>query len=296
MNQVLVENKVTVIYRPDHAVVRFSGDVNANRIFSLCDEIDTAINYYFYDRVRIEIDSPGGEAKALNYFINQLASWRKRGVVIETMALTSCCSAGAYMLSFGDVGHRWALPDSMLLYHNVRVSGGNAALTVSRLDDLRWDLSVTDAGLIMKLLRHRYGGLLPLEQFDTLTELVCCLPDPKRSFCAERIEKLGGARIAQMLKRIEACGNDEERLILRRDLYLLLTDRIRKQVKAAGDDESVEHLLQRLKTTSGAQQRTQVQAWLFGRMEWYLRTFGRDEYIRPEKAVAYGLIDQIAGV
>ena len=82
MNQVLVENKVTVIYRPDHAVVRFSGDVNANRIFSLCDEIDTAINYYFYDRVRIEIDSPGGEAKALNYFINQLASWRKRGVEI----------------------------------------------------------------------------------------------------------------------------------------------------------------------------------------------------------------------
>lgn len=295
MMAVKSNDQVTANYQPDRAVIRFSGDVNADRIFNLCDEINFAIDSYYYKRVRIEIDSPGGEAKSLQYFIHNLDAWRAKGVVIETLALTSCCSAGAYMLSFGDIGHRAALPDTMLLYHNVRVTGGNEALTVNRLDSLRWSLSVTDARMLLQLLRHLYGADLPKQLFDCLYELVCCLPDAKSSIKPEELEVLGGRQVKQLLKQIEVCSDERQRLERRRELYQLLVTQLRSRIKSV-PPEPFEQLQQRLQGKSEAKVAEQTLAWLYGRLEWYLQEFSGEEYIRPDRAVRNNLIDRIGEV
>lgn len=285
-------DKVTVRYEHDRAVIRFSGDVNADRVFSLCDEISFAQDYYHYGRVLIEIDSPGGEAKSLQYFVHKLAGWRARGLVVETLALTSCCSAGAYMLSFGDLGHRAALPDSMLLYHNVRTATGSAALTVESLDSLRWNLSVTDYGMLLKLLRHQYGSALPAELFEQLHELVCCLPDPKRSVQQELLEPFGSRKLQNKLKQIAACKADKEQMQLRRNLHRELTDQLRAELQGR-QSESLEQLHKRLGDRPAGDLHRQQLAWLFGRLEWYQQEFAKDTFIRPEKAVSFQLIDRV---
>ena len=76
-----INEKVSVSYRHDRAVIRFSGDVNTDRIFRLCDEIDFAINYYNYNCIRIDIDSPGGDARALKHYIHNVGIWRRKGEI-----------------------------------------------------------------------------------------------------------------------------------------------------------------------------------------------------------------------
>ncbi|MCE1226279.1 MAG: ATP-dependent Clp protease proteolytic subunit [Geobacteraceae bacterium] len=293
MPQELIKtNTVSVQYHADYAAIRFSGDVNADRVFSLCDEISFAQDYYHYNRVLIEIDSPGGEVKSLQYFVNRLAGWRAKGLVIETLALTSCCSAGAYMLSFGDPGHRAALPDSMLLYHNVRTATGTRALTVESLDSLRWNLSVTDYGMLLKLMRHQYGNILPLELFEQLHELVCCLPDPQCSIQHRLIAPFGSRKLQSRLQQITACKDTKEQMQLRRDLHVMLTDQLRAELHGK-KQENAEQLADSLQGRPAAEQHRQQLAWLFGRLEWYQQEFAKDQYIRPEKAVLFQLIDRV---
>lgn len=282
----------TTFYLPEKAQIRFSGKVDADRIFYLCDEIDFSINDYHYRRVQLQIDSPGGEVRALNYFIDRLAHWRAKGVVIETQALTHCCSAGGFMLSLGDLGHRTALPDSLLLFHNVRTATGDSAMTVEKLDSLRWNLSMTDYRMLLRLLRHQHGPQLAEELFEQLKELVCCLPDRKQSVNRQAIERFGVARSRQMLQQIEACGSDEERLRLRRELYRLLVDQLRSWCKP-GTHKELDALQRHLAGKTEQYRRNQLLAWLFNRLEEYLREFSKDEYIRPEQAVRLGLIDRI---
>jgi len=283
---------VTARYETDRALVRFSGDVDADRIFQLCDEIDFAVDQYFYKHVCIEIDSRGGEAKSLLYFVECLKKWRTKKVRLETKALTNCCSAAAYMLSLGDLGHRSAMTESILLFHNVRISGSSAPMTDENLDSLRWNLSVADAMIITQLLRHLYGSMLPQSTFDTLREIVCCLPDPKRDIDGTVLENALDSRGKRMLHSILACRHEEERLSLRRELNRTLTDQLRKGRRTTGGKHASE-LPEPIKPTADNRNIRPALEWLYSRFEFYKHEFAKDEYIRPEKAITHKLIDRI---
>jgi len=285
-------NGVKTHYEKDRAVIRFSGDVVVERILDLCDEIDCAVEDYFYKRVLIRIDSPGGEAKSLLCFINHLKKWRSKGVTIGTQALTSCCSAAAYMLSLGDLGHRSAMPDSLLLYHNARISAANAALTDDRLDVIQWELKTTDGQLITHLLRHLHGHELPAQQFDILNELVCCLPDPKSDIDTALLGQVCDQHSAKQLKAVNACLEPVEKIRMRRELYRCITDKLRSEAKRHGN-KTIEELTSCPNEKQNPQTERQILAWLYGRYEECKKEFARDEYMRPEKAVKHGLIDRI---
>ena len=286
---------ITAKYSPEMAIIRFSGGVNPDSIFKLCDEIDFAQSHYYYDRVIIEIDSGGGEAKSLQYFVSKLDSWHASGLAIETRALTHCCSAGAYMLSFGDIGQRSALPDTMLLYHNARISAGNSALTVNRLDSLRWDISVTDSNLLVKFLRHQFSSRLDRELFRLLEEIVCSLPDNQRSYDIELLQKVCEGKTRKAIQNLEkAAGGDEaEHLKCRRELHIQLTDNLRSVAPKA--EESMDLLLERTAALQPEKQRMQRLAWLFRQLEKHRLFFDKDQYIRPEAAIRHNLIDRIEG-
>ncbi len=140
-------------FEKNKAVVTLTGEVNFQSISELVTAIDLAITYYFFDRIKIEINSPGGELKALQIFIAKLKDWRSRGVVIETHAMSNVASAAAVMLSLGNVGYRTAMVDAEVLYHNVRVMG-QMVITSEKAKQLNDDLTKIDQKILNSLMEH----------------------------------------------------------------------------------------------------------------------------------------------
>lgn len=147
-----------VKYEKACAVIRLIGEVNNKSIFSLCDEIDLAIEYYNYRKIDIQIDSPGGSISSLDYYISKLDKWQQRhGVIIGTLGLTSVASAAAMILSLGTIGYRRAYMSSQLVYHNSRlITQKEEMWTKERLDYTNKSLVETDDRLLNRLVKHVY--------------------------------------------------------------------------------------------------------------------------------------------
>lgn len=152
-------------YERTRAVVRLVEPVTPHSIIALCDEVDAAIEYYQYDHVEIQLDSPGGHVNALEYYLSRLSEWRATpGVTIATLALTSVASAAAVILSLGDVGHRRAYASSQLLYHDARlVLPERSAMTRADMTELQASLAETDERIVRSLAAHAWGGVVPGE-------------------------------------------------------------------------------------------------------------------------------------
>lgn len=142
-----------IILNETYARVQFLEEVNITTIKDLCEKIEVAVEYYKFKLLVIEIDSPGGDVAALNYFNAQLKKWRSLGVVIETVALSRVSSAGAVMLTMGDLGHRKAMPDAKILYHHPRVMG-NLTVTSKMALSLNDDLQEVGANILEKIKQH----------------------------------------------------------------------------------------------------------------------------------------------
>ena len=276
-------------YEQQLGVVRFSGPVDANRIFALCDEIDSLINEYYYSRIRIEIDSSGGEAKSLLYFCEKLKEWRRTGARIETKALTLCASAAALMLSMGEIGFRAAMPKTMLLYHNARINLSQRPLTSDVLAKLGSSLCKTDSDMLVSLMRHIYGGVR-LECFRLLEAFSCKLPFMERKIDIDAFKILNNTKINQLARRVTKTVDDLDQYRLRTDLHhavktLLTTKPAGKGGQKTGEDRQPDPEDNDVITT----------AWLLRRFEHFQELFTEDNTICPEEALSEGLIDSIAG-
>ena len=106
--------------------VTFNDEVSSQSIIELVKQISALRDEEFYHEIELEIESPGGDVNALNYFLDAREEWKRRGVTLTTKALTMCASAGAIMLSLGDV--RKATPSSQLTYHYARLHLREASL------------------------------------------------------------------------------------------------------------------------------------------------------------------------
>lgn len=281
-----------VRYEQQRAIVRFCSPVDANSIFALCDEIDLALDYYLYPRVTIEIDSPGGEVRSLIYYIQKLKGWRKRQVAIETVALTQCSSAAAFMLSLGDLGKRNSMPRAMLLYHNARIySSAQQPLTSDQLDKLRTILSQTDAEMLVSLLRHLYGQLGE-ECFACLEELVGSLPYSERTVRADHFQVLSVPRLEKRLRAMNHALGDAN-LHQRLELYRLITRHLSKCCPETITATNMGSLSAFLNAQPVTRHHEMKVAWLYGQFEHFKAIFARDTPICPEDALKEGLIDAI---
>jgi len=77
------------------------------------------------EEIKIHINSPGGSV------ISGLAIYDTMQMIpntIKTVAIGHACSMGAYILSAGTKGHRYATPSSRVMIH--QVSGGNQGTTL----------------------------------------------------------------------------------------------------------------------------------------------------------------------
>jgi ATP-dependent protease ClpP protease subunit len=148
---------------------RLKEDVNSDSVFKLCDEIDNMIEYLQYRRIRIEVDSSGGSLRAFDYFNTKLEQWRLKGVSVETLGLTTVMSAGALILSMGDVGKRKAFSSTTLLYHNGRIPmSAGTTLTREGARNLERLLADSDKRYINMLVLHTLKSTLISDRYRQL--------------------------------------------------------------------------------------------------------------------------------
>jgi ATP-dependent protease ClpP protease subunit len=142
----------------DRAVVRLLVPLDRESVFALVDELELLQSYYRYRRISLEIDSPGGEATALQYLVDRLYRWRnEQRLVLSTRALSSVSSAAAIILSMGSHGHRHAHASARLLYHSARArAGGGEFLTRPVLKELSSQLEQLDQTVTRQLAQNAF--------------------------------------------------------------------------------------------------------------------------------------------
>ncbi len=169
---------MTIVVRnmPDCAEITLAGPIQASSIYPICDTIDQAVEQFYYDHVRFRISSDGGETKSLRYMLSQMEDWHRRGVTIETIAMTECSSAAAVMLSMGTRGHRYAdMKHSRLMWHFARMPsdavlgrevarhpGGLTAragdAVAKQLSNIQEIIKRDDDFMVSALMKHICGG------------------------------------------------------------------------------------------------------------------------------------------
>jgi ATP-dependent protease ClpP protease subunit len=101
--------------------IRLTGEIDMALALSLLDELSLLYSYYQFRTIELQINSPGGDAAALHFLVEELAPWRRsEGRVLKTVAISEVASAAALLLSFGSAGHRSAFKQSRMLYHPAR--------------------------------------------------------------------------------------------------------------------------------------------------------------------------------
>lgn len=152
--------------------ILLSGEFTQASALALRDAIREAREYWHYDRLTLQINSPGGELLALKAIMHEIRLWRSDRRKFATEALMKSGSAAALALSMGDVGNRRVQPYTELLYHHTRMmADGQFALTAHHAEEARQQLRQADLDLLRTLVSHiaaGYGGMAPMARAGLL--------------------------------------------------------------------------------------------------------------------------------
>ena len=135
-------------YLNDRGVVRLTGAITQEAVTRLIEAMEHLRTDCFFERIAIEITSPGGEIAAYERLLEFMDALRHAGVGIDTAATGVTGSAAAFLLSTGD--DRRASPGCRLRYHLCRVDG-QADLTAAAAGDTAAALSDLDARIVRRV-------------------------------------------------------------------------------------------------------------------------------------------------
>jgi ATP-dependent protease ClpP protease subunit len=142
------------LFTPHDCRIIFNGPVHAESVKALIETSNLAFEYYQYPLVTIDIESPGGEIRALHYLMGQFDFWRSQGRRIATRASISASSAAAAILALGDQGERSVERSTTVLYHFARIFQTNSVLTAEKATDMAQKMNREDERMIDQLLTH----------------------------------------------------------------------------------------------------------------------------------------------
>lgn len=114
-------SKVSVSCRPRALDLHYSGEIDESGIKTLVQLAEQGIALYQPELTTVHMMSPGGSARAMEYWIARTKKWKAAGVEIATHAGIICASAAAMIVTMGSIGSRFAHPLSNMLYHNPRI-------------------------------------------------------------------------------------------------------------------------------------------------------------------------------
>ena len=149
-------------FGPDSARLTMAGPLTAEVVLAMRREFRTAVEYYRYERIEIEIHSPGGDVHALRALVIEMQWLRANGCVIATKAMLEAGSAAALTLSMGDVGLRTVQQYTSLLFHHARVmQHGERHMTAINANAAAKQLHRLDeqfVGMLVDHLQSARGG------------------------------------------------------------------------------------------------------------------------------------------
>ena len=172
---------ILVEHEHERAIVSFVAPVTESSVIHLVRTINELHRQRFYRHVELQIASPGGQVLALQYFLEALAYWKDRGLSLTTLALTSCSSAAAVMLSLGD--RRRASPASLILYHFARIHVSESTpITRTHARHFAESLELLDTRILRALVSRAASNTAPphelsAEDRNALQELRVALGD-----------------------------------------------------------------------------------------------------------------------
>ena len=103
--------------------IHYTGAVHDFGIQRLVEIVELGHSIYKPENITVHMRSPGGSARAIEYWVLKSKEWANCGRHVATRAQTTCASAAALMVTMGAVGLRSAHPLSLMLYHNPRLIG-----------------------------------------------------------------------------------------------------------------------------------------------------------------------------
>ena len=186
-----------ITHQHDYAVIVLGGDVDWSNCRALLDTIGAAVDYYGYQIVEIQVDSPGGNGRPFRQLLDGLDTYRAKGVRFRTVVRSNAASAGAILVALGD--ERVASPGARLLFHSSWIYR-RGQLTARECADLHARLSRSDDKVIRRLVDWAFAapfaepvhGAEPSDR-DVLERLcIGAVPDPEDTAPA-RIQTLAAA-------------------------------------------------------------------------------------------------------
>ena len=72
-----------ITHHHDHAVIVLGGDVDWSSCRALLDSIGAAVDYYGYQVVEIQVESPGGNGRPFRQLLDGLDTYRAKGCALS---------------------------------------------------------------------------------------------------------------------------------------------------------------------------------------------------------------------
>ena len=143
---------MNIQYKPDRAVVPVTGVIDEAMMLQLVAAIRQLHHRSISTRISsLEVNSPGGQAMALAYCVSAMDALRAQGVRFTTRALMAVSSAGANLVSLGDV--REAQRGALFVYHQTRV-GAMETVTVQSARQIVSNVNEIDGRYLSRLARQ----------------------------------------------------------------------------------------------------------------------------------------------
>ena len=142
---------------PTVASYIYRGPISSDGAIVLTDCLSHAFEYYLYDKVSIQFESPGGAYSALEVMASEFQRWQKLGKTISTSSQFECASAAAMLLTLGSWSHRTVNKVTSLLYHFARIGAANN-LTAMQAGNMAHSIEHVDQRMIESLLKSQLQG------------------------------------------------------------------------------------------------------------------------------------------
>lgn len=179
---------LSVEYEQDMGLIEVNTEFTEGLAFGIEKMLSNLFGYFKYRKVTLRLNSLGGSLTALKYILSVIQQARLRGLQVHTEATFMAASAGALLLSHGQIGTRTAKVLTQLLYHHTRVAGATPALTSSAADMLSHVMKRNDAKLISGLIAHIAHGFGSVEAFSREGTARCYLLLNNQAVIAQELD------------------------------------------------------------------------------------------------------------
>lgn len=137
---------------PHKAVLLYEGAICQEGATALVKQFESLFGYYQYQRVDLQLESPGGSLEAMNYMLRHIEKYEMDGRVIPVRTTFLCASAAAVILAMGQWGQRRVDQSTALLFHTARVGSNLQGLTAADSNSLSQSLVVADQRMVSTLV------------------------------------------------------------------------------------------------------------------------------------------------